>query len=334
MATSGFSRNHALLVGIGSYPEGSGWCDLSSVEDLQLIASALPSSFDVENLTDGNATKSGIIHSLERLAENTVSGDTIIVHFSAHGQQMLTSDKAEVDGLDEAIVTYDAQIHESPEYHGEKHFRDDELAGLIDAISLKAGREGLVFVSIDACHSGDMDRGASDESSIVYRGVEDVFGAENLSESDKIELRNRQYEAQNSQLKRSAGQSKVIYFSACLARQRNRQVEIDGKQFGSLSTAITRSLKQYPMANIEVFLNNIYNVMYELRLSQTPDARNNFGYKAPVRDNIPSCESAESESNPTKWILWIGGGIVAIVLLFLVVVLWRKKKINGSPESY
>lgn len=334
MVTSCFSRNHALLVGIGSYPDGSGWGDLSSVEDLQLIASALPSSFHVDKLTDGNATKAGIVHSLESLATNTVSGDTIIVHFSAHGQQMLTSDKAEVDGLDEAIITYDAKIHESPEYHGENHLRDDELGRLIDAISLKAGREGIVLVSIDACHSGDMDRSAYEESSIVYRGVEDVFGAENLSESDKIELRNRQYEATISQLKRSAGQSKVIYFSACLARQRNRQVEIDGKQFGSLSTAITRSFKQYSMANIEAFLDNVYNEMYELRLSQTPDARSNFGYKAPVRDNIPSCKSVESEDNPTQWILWIGGGIVAIVLLILVVVLWRKKKINGSPESY
>ena len=105
---SSFSEKKALLVGVGHYPKDSGWQEISSANDIGLLKEML-CSYDLQVLLDKEATHENIKESIISLCNKTHKGDTILIHFSCHGQQMLPqNDKEEIDNLDEALVPYDA----------------------------------------------------------------------------------------------------------------------------------------------------------------------------------------------------------------------------------
>ena len=89
----GQSNRHALLVGVGNYPENSGWRNLSSVNDLTLIENTLMdqgfSSSNISTLTDRTASKSAILKAIQtQLTARVQPGDLAVFHFSGHGQQV------------------------------------------------------------------------------------------------------------------------------------------------------------------------------------------------------------------------------------------------------
>ena len=170
----------ALLVGISKYPQNSGWREISSSNDLELLASILKGHASVTILSGERASKAGIIMALKKLRGEAQNGDTILIHFSGHGQQMWSDDRKENDMLDEAFVPYDAAKDSSAIYSGQNHLKDDELGSYINAIRKSAGSNGLVIVSIDACHSGSIDRKAESDNTII-RGTYDIFGADRKS---------------------------------------------------------------------------------------------------------------------------------------------------------
>lgn len=78
--------------------------------DVDLLCPALEHfGFKVTKLIDSQATHAGIINSLKALIKRARFGDQIYLHFSCHGQQMKSSSPKETDGLDEAMVPYDAK---------------------------------------------------------------------------------------------------------------------------------------------------------------------------------------------------------------------------------
>lgn len=80
----------------------------------------------------------------------------------------------ETDGLDEALIPYDApRRYQKGVYVGEKHLRDDELGSLLDDIRKKTGDKGTVTLALDACHSGTADRDKGDD--VYVRGTSYVF---------------------------------------------------------------------------------------------------------------------------------------------------------------
>ena len=107
--TESLAYKRALLIGVSNYPNESGWCKLASCNDIALLKEALSEINDITCLVDENATKKGIDGALKKMIRDAQPGDTILVHFSGHGQQMLTSDPLEDDNLDEAFIPYDAQ---------------------------------------------------------------------------------------------------------------------------------------------------------------------------------------------------------------------------------
>lgn len=162
VAASG-QTSRALLIAIDKYPDQSGWNEIHATNDLKLLKPMLSEQgFPKENiavLTNARATKAAIVKNLKQLAANSRTGDHIYIHFSCHGQQMADNDGDEEDGLDEALIPYDAQRrYSNGVYEGDYHLRDDELGLLLDAIRLKAGGKGSVILTLDACHSGTGDR--------------------------------------------------------------------------------------------------------------------------------------------------------------------------------
>ncbi len=230
---------HALLINIGDYPVESGWHKISSVNDTGLIIPALKKhGFQRNNISlllDSQATKKNITNSLNNLAVNSKAGDIVYIHFSCHGQQIYDKIGDEPDGLDEAMIPFDAfKYYDSTGYTGENHLRDDELGVLVDIVRKSVGPGGDVLVVIDACHSGTATReiGLSRGTHIKFCpphyqpgtiNSQDVFFGEYVESPDL---------------------SPFIVISASGASQNNNEYVFQGTSYGSLSFAMSKALSQ------------------------------------------------------------------------------------------
>ena len=176
------AQDRALLIGISNYQEGTGWSKIHSQNDIALLQRVLPNTCKVTTLCDAEATYQGITHAIDQFIQDTRPGEQVLLHFSGHGQQMLTNDPNEPDLLDEALIPYDAPMIRTSTYRGEHHLVDNQLDSLITLLRAKAGNNGLVVVSLDACHSGDSNRGGDSEDEDEYtRGSSEIFGFNEIS---------------------------------------------------------------------------------------------------------------------------------------------------------
>ena len=168
-------NKRALVIGIGDYPEESGWCKIHGDNDISIVTEMLEENgFEqVQILCNKAATKKGIIDALDNLAKKATLGDVIYIHFSGHGQQITDLDGDEPDGYDEAWIPYDACKDYSAKYKGQNHIVDDELFDFLNQLRAKVGDKGKIIVVSDACHSGSGSRGDEDED--VVRGVQEKF---------------------------------------------------------------------------------------------------------------------------------------------------------------
>ena len=218
----------AIVIGIGAYPAESGWCKIHGANDVPLIASMLGSkgfvAKNIQCLINDNATKKGIISSFNLLIRQAQPKDVIYIHFSTHGQQVTDLDGDEDDGLDEAIIPFDARKdYVKGVYEGKNHLIDDELNIYLEKIRKQIGKDGSLLVVIDACHSGDATRGdRSDDDSLVIRGTNDIFKLEGSKST-------------HSQMRREL---EWVVFSASQSYQNNYEYKLNGEYFGSLSYAI------------------------------------------------------------------------------------------------
>ncbi len=153
----------AFIVAIGDYPDSVDWSDLSSKNDIPLIKDALiKQGFTEKGMTvllNQDATYNGIINGLAEFKKKITKDAKVVIHFSSHGQQIEDDNNDELDGLDEAIVPYDARSNNKNGYRGQRHLRDDQLGKEIKEIRELAGPNGDILVLFDACHSGTMTRG-------------------------------------------------------------------------------------------------------------------------------------------------------------------------------
>ncbi len=83
----------------------------------------------------------------------------MVIHYSGHGQQIFDDNGEEIDGLDEAIVPYDAWVKYTHNYKGENHIRDDEIGNILANFRNKLGKDGQLLMLLDSCHSGSSTRG-------------------------------------------------------------------------------------------------------------------------------------------------------------------------------
>ena len=129
-----FATNKAILIGIGEYPEYTGWKTISSKNDIDLLQKALPSTYTIRTLINGEATHQNVVKTLKDITKQSLQGDTVFIHFSCHGQQMITNDSDEPDHLDEALIPFDASQTKSRDYDGHNHLTDNELGALLNSL--------------------------------------------------------------------------------------------------------------------------------------------------------------------------------------------------------
>jgi hypothetical protein len=162
------ATNRALIIAVGDYDDSSGWQDLSSANDAELIRHVLEqrgfASERVRTLADSAATAEGILAAFDALAEETQPGDTVVVHYSGHGYKVADDNGDEQDGVDELLVAHDAEpsyrVEAGAELRG--YLRDDIVAEKLVALRRAAGPEGHVLLLLDSCFSGTASRGALD----------------------------------------------------------------------------------------------------------------------------------------------------------------------------
>ena len=173
-------ERYALLVGIGLYPQESGWTSIHGDNDVSIISNLLlRHGFTKENviiLKNSLATRNGILTALDELKQRANQGDVVYIHFSGHGQQVTDLDGDEEDHYDEAWVPYDAKKRYVPGvYKGENHILDDEINAYLGGLRSKVGSRGKIVVVSDACHSGSGSRGLTDEEEMYIRGTSEKF---------------------------------------------------------------------------------------------------------------------------------------------------------------
>ena len=319
--TESLAYKRALLIGVSNYPKESGWCKLASCNDIALLKETLSEINDITCLVDENATKKGIDSALKKMIRVAQQGDTILVHFSGHGQQMLTSDPLEDDNLDEAFIPYDAQKEKSKKYVGQNHLTDNELSYYIGFLREKVGSNGLVIITLDACHSGNMDRATSDDKKkYVIRGTSDIFGVDSEELNDSLLTTSKD---DTSRIEKN-NLADVLYLSACGQHEVNREITINGVNYGSLSYCISKAYGDSDFSNIVAFKGAVKSNMREKMPFQTPQLRTSLELSLDADSLglplIPPVHEEKSKSFFT-WTL-----IFAFVLISIIWVLWKRMR--------
>ena len=321
-----FSTKKALLVGVGNYPANSGWHTISSVNDIHILEGILSGDFVVETLIDQQATKKGINEAFRRLTLECSKGDTVLIHFSCHGQQMLSAQSEEPDGLDEALVPYDAKSKKSPDYSGEKHLLDNDLSVLLTSIRKRLGVQGLLVVTLDACYSDSNHKGEKDSNNVVFRGGADIFGSNEISEDSLIIVKKKQLIKDESFIDSIPDGSNIIMLSACESFQKNREIRIDGQGYGCLSYSMLKSFETCGLDDVSIWLDEVHKQMSEYAYTQSPQVRNTIGYIPPNqrinKDN--QVESFPEEDSINLYLVTIC--IFIILALALSIWIWKKKR--------
>lgn len=267
--------NRALIVVIDAYPSQSGWEEIHAVNDTLILIPMLNKQGylrkNIKVLSNKNATKEAIIQSFSELHRNSRKGDYVYIHFSCHGQQMADDNGDEADGLDEALIPFDAKRrYTKGEYEGENHFRDDELEKLLERLRTKISPTGHITVALDACHSGTGTRTEDEEEYI--RGTSYIFGPEESTGKHNSGTDN--YRLSHSVDKNL---SPITVFSACLDKEVNHEHKDaeSGQYYGSLSYALCKifssGLNQLSTGQVYLMLKNEMKELFiHKKWSQTP----------------------------------------------------------------
>jgi hypothetical protein len=250
LGASVFSQvKHALLIGVGDYPDRpsdqKSWSDLSSANDISLVKGMLlGQNFNAKNIveiTDAKATASNVLKALDNLLLSVKPGDIVYIHYSGHGQQIadwdakdypnvkyISKDEGE-DGFDEAFVLYNAPMEYFEDYQYDEHLIDDQMDYYVSTMEQKIGKNGHVVVVLDACHSGSGTRGSEPTKK---RGSSTVCAPKTYKRTYFVED-NKGY---------SSGEGVKSVFMGCKDEQVNYEINVNGVGYGSLTYAIVEAV--------------------------------------------------------------------------------------------
>ena len=119
----------------------------------------------VQTLTEGEATRQGILDALDDLVASSQPGDEVVFFYAGHGSQVRNLGSDEDDGMDETIVPSDAAPRADGS-DGADDVRDKELRRRFAALLARVtsgGADGHVTIIMDSCHSGSGARGGLPE---------------------------------------------------------------------------------------------------------------------------------------------------------------------------
>jgi len=266
-ALSVHAEKYALIIAIGDYPEEGKWPDISSQNDvLHVEAALLKLGFPADHIrkiTDGQATKQGILDALNGLTSRVTKGDIVYIHYSGHGQQVVDQGTDEIDGLDEALVPYDSPLEfKAGIYEGINLIRDDEMGEVTANLRLRCGPTGQVILILDSCHSGTGTRGMG-----YVRGTDRLMAPANFTPGQK----------QFEKIQRSEGLTQpdmapMASFFGASPRELNYEAKDEqSRTVGSLTYAFTTVVSQMQHAvTFEEIFDRVKQKMAAIAPRQNP----------------------------------------------------------------
>jgi uncharacterized caspase-like protein len=140
LKNKGIGKKHALLIGINNYMFKQRIFPLNGcINDINEIKKVLLNEYDFEedkinSLTDQFATRKNILSAFGKLIKDTLSGDTVIVHFSGHS---IPESKRKVFGVKPStelyIIVYDTKESSGQLSNGISPLELHELMNMIPA---------------------------------------------------------------------------------------------------------------------------------------------------------------------------------------------------------
>ena len=268
------ATKRALIIGIGAYPESTGWAKINGDKDVATVEQMLIgkgfTKTNIIKLVNAQATSAGIRAALENLIQVSGKNDFVYIHFSGHGQRMTDTSGDEPSGYDEAWVPYDAQFaYEEASglfvkkggYQGQNHLVDDEINEYLYRLRQKVGRDGRIIVIADACHSQGATR-LSDDDDEFEGEVWVARGTSLRGSNDDFIIPNPSHSAQ------TGGHSiDWIYISACKSTQSN----FEYRGVGSLTYVLTQLSGQFETLDCATLEKKIRAIIRDIiPFTQTP----------------------------------------------------------------
>jgi uncharacterized caspase-like protein len=161
-----YAERHALLIGIGRYPQLPSFNLEAPPNDVAALRRSLIQNWhfaeaNVAVLLDGNATKLGILRALDNLIERVRPGDQVFVYYSGHGTSPYDPRNPALGlPLDTgALVPADAR--RGPAQQVSRQL----IIGSVDLRPrfLQLDRKAETFVAFDSCYSGESVKSLADE---------------------------------------------------------------------------------------------------------------------------------------------------------------------------
>lgn len=314
-------NKYALIIAIGDYPRESGWGTINSKNDVPLIKETLINQgFSEENISylfEKDGTIEGVTKAINELINKASKGDYIVIHYSGHGQQISDNNGDEFDGLDEALVMYNAPAYGGDGYNGENHLRDEDFGRLINQLRAKTGKDGQVIVILDSCHSGTSTRGEN-----KVRGDKKPLILETSVPKNKDTKKETDLGLLEVPTSRGAEKDMApfVLFSGAKADESN--YEYNGT--GSLSYAISQAFTKVDSTSTfsSVFA-DILSIMANIAPNQTPEIEgdiNNKVFNGGVVKQEPYYTTNEiiNENN-----IKINGGLITGVNIGDVVAIYK-----------
>lgn len=224
---SSVAERRALLVGIDAYRDpGNPHLD-GAENDVEAMRALLIERYgfaegDVLTLRGEAATGEAIVEAFRaHLIAPAGPGTIAVFHFSGHGRRVGDTSGDEPDGMDEAIVPYDATGGLTG-----AGLLDDTFTPLVDALVARGALATLIF---DSCYSGSPVRGGGAVRSAppvgLTRGAEATAGSGDLLD----------------------GRAGVTVISAADVDEKANEVEVGaGQHFGALTWALIDTLRTAP----------------------------------------------------------------------------------------
>ncbi len=270
------STRRALLIAVGNYAPGSGWSNLASGRDADLLRNTLLvqgfSEKNIQILRDSAATYSGIELALKTLIAQAQPGDAVFIHFSGHGQQVTDDNRDEIDGYDEALVPYDSPMgFQAGKYEGERLVRDDAIGRHIKTLRQRLGPSGSVLVLLDACHSGTGLRG---DAGAAVRGTDQPMASKKYQDAHTEMPAEQNVLAEGEEPEKTTKGAPVVAFFAASAHEANYESRDEkGQRIGSLSYAFCQAFaKAKPSTTYRVLFDQIKTEIYSHATLQNPQA--------------------------------------------------------------
>jgi hypothetical protein len=236
-----FKNKKALLIGINYLDteyELNG-C-IGDVERMKTFLETKEfNNFDImTDLTNIKPTRINILNKIINFINDSVDGDLLFIYFSGHGSYTYDTNRDEIDGKDESIVSCDLE-----------YVIDDEIKSILNQFCKK---NVSVVGMFDSCNSGTMM-----DLKYNYNYFQNKY-VENPKNSECF--------------------GNVLMISGCMDDQTSSEEIIDGTPQGVLTSKFIESLTINSNCSWKELMCNMYNLLKSSNFSQTPQISTNIFY--------------------------------------------------------